>query len=132
MSSPINFIPGFEAVPTPSPNNRLWQYLQSQDPSVFQDIARNSSPEVLEILGYNIRSLLGSLPSDQFGVQIVTNRESLAKMLSGAMMGGYFLRVMEQRLALEQSLGNSPPAIDASQPSNNAEQPSPREGESAQ
>ncbi len=107
MSSPINFIPGFEAVQSPSPDNRLWQYLQTQDPDIFQDIARNSSPEVLEILGHNIRSLVGSLPPEQFGVQIVTNRESLAKMLSGAMMGGYFLRVMEQRLALEQSLGNS-------------------------
>ncbi|MGY2977183.1 hypothetical protein ACVWY9_000201 [Thermostichus sp. OS-CIW-31] len=122
MASPLNFIPGFEAVQTPSPDNRLWQYLQSQDPSVFQDIARNSSPEVLEILGHNIRSLVGSLPSDQFGVQIITNRESLAKMLSGAMMGGYFLRVMEQRLALEQSLGS------ASQPAS-ADQPSPAEEE---
>ncbi len=131
MSSPINFIPGFEAVPTPSPNNRLWQYLQSQDPSVFQDIARNSSPEVLEILGYNIRSLLGSLPSDQFGVQIITNRESLAKMLSGAMMGGYFLRVMEQRLALEQSLGSSSAAVPSSQPPT-PDQPPTAEGGSAQ
>jgi hypothetical protein len=56
------------------------------------------------------------LPSDQFGVQIITNRESLAKMLSGAMMGGYFLRVMEQRLALEQSLGSSPASDSSSQP----------------
>ncbi|MGQ9837954.1 MAG: DUF760 domain-containing protein [Cyanobacteriota bacterium] len=111
MSSPINFIPGFEAVQSPSPNNRLWQYLQTQDPNVFQDIARNSSPEVLEILSHNIRSLVGALPPEQFGVQVVTSRESLAKMLSGAMMGGYFLRVMEQRLALEQALGNSPASI---------------------
>ncbi len=118
MSSPINFIPGFEAVQSPSPDNQLWQYLQTQDPDIFQDIARNSSPEVLEILGHNIRSLVGGLPPEQFGVQIVTNRESLAKMLSGAMMGGYFLRVMEQRLALEQSLGNPPtPATSSQSPS---------------
>lgn len=108
MSSPINFIPGFEAVHSPSPDNQLWQYLQNQDPEIFQDIARNSSPEVLEILSHNIRSLVGSLPPEQFGVQVITSRESLAKMLSGAMMGGYFLRVMEQRLALERALGNSP------------------------
>ncbi|MEN9203880.1 MAG: DUF760 domain-containing protein [Thermostichus sp. DG_1_6_bins_120] len=116
MSSPMNFIPGFEAVQTPSPDNRLWQYLQAQDPNIFQDIARNSSPEVLEILGHNIRSLVGALPPEQFGVQVITNRESLAKMLSGAMMGGYFLRVMEQRFALEQALGNpSAPGV-AAQP----------------
>lgn len=111
MSSPINFIPGFEAVQSPSPDNQLWQYLQTQDPDIFQDIARNSSPEVLEILGHNIRSLVGGLPPEHFGVQVVTNRESLAKMLSGAMMGGYFLRVMEERLALEQALGHPPTSV---------------------
>ncbi|MEN9231437.1 MAG: DUF760 domain-containing protein [Thermostichus sp. DG02_5_bins_236] len=116
MSSPMNFIPGFEAVQSPSPDNQLWQYLQTQDPDIFQDIARNSSPEVLEILGHNIRSLVGALPPEQFGVQVITNRESLAKMISGAMMGGYFLRVMEQRLALEQALGNSPTPVAPAQP----------------
>ncbi len=104
MQSPIHSIPGFEGTLTPNPNNKLWAYLQSQSPETFQTILDSSSPEVTEILGHNIRSLLGNLPSDQFGVQIVTNRESLAKMLSGAMMGGYFLRVMEQRLQLEKSM----------------------------
>ncbi|MEN9206427.1 MAG: DUF760 domain-containing protein [Thermostichales cyanobacterium SZTDM-1c_bins_54] len=104
MSNPMNFLPGFEGIPTPGPENALWHYLQSQSPEVFQEVAQASSPEVLEVLGYNIRSLLGSLPGDQFGVQIVTNRENLARLLSGAMMGGYFLRVMEQRHQLERSL----------------------------
>ncbi|MDX2270567.1 MAG: DUF760 domain-containing protein [Cyanobacteriota bacterium] len=108
MANPINFLPGFEGLQAPSTENTLWEYLQAQDPQVFQDIAQSSSPEVLEILGHNIRSLVGALPPEQFGVQIVTNRESLAKMLSGAMMGGYFLRVMEQRLHLEQAMGQAP------------------------
>jgi predicted esterase YcpF (UPF0227 family) len=106
MSSPINFLPGFESIQSPGSENALWQYLQSQSPETFQNLAQSSSPEVLEILGHNIRSLIGSLPPEQFGVQIVTNRESLARMISGAMMGGYFLRVMEQRLQLEQAMSD--------------------------
>lgn len=104
MSSPINYIPGFEAVHTLNDENALWQYLQSQSPETFQEVAQSSSSEVLEILGHNIRSIVGGLPPEQFGVQIVTNRESLAKLLSNAMMGGYMLRVMEQRHQLEKAL----------------------------
>jgi hypothetical protein len=79
-------------------------YLQNQDPHTFQEVAQSSSSEVTEILGYNIRQLVGNLPPDQFGVQVVTSREGLAKMLSGAMMSGYFLRAMEQRMQLEKAL----------------------------
>lgn len=104
-SNPIHAFPGFEgAQVSPSPDNELWQYMQAQSPETFQDIAQASSPEVMEILSHNIRGLVGNLPPDQFGVQIVTNRENLARMLSGAMMGGYFLKTLEQRLALEQAL----------------------------
>lgn len=108
MPNPINYIPGFEGVQIPSQDNALWQYLQSQSPETFQEMAQASSPEVLEILGYNIRNIVGGLPPEQFGVQVVTNRENLAKMLSSAMMGGYLLRVMEQRHQLEASLGRIP------------------------
>jgi hypothetical protein len=104
MSNPMQFLPGFEGIATPAPDNALWNYLQKQSPEVFQEVTQSSSPEVLEVLAYNIRSLLGSLPGDQFGVQIVTNRENLARLISGAMMGGYFLRVMEQRHQLERTL----------------------------
>ncbi len=107
MSSPINHMPGFEGVQTPDADNALWQYLQSQSPETFQEVAQASSSEVLEILGYNIRNIVGGLPPEQFGVQVVTNRESLAKMLSSAMMGGYMLRVMEQRHQLEQAMSSA-------------------------
>lgn len=104
MANSINYMPGFEGIQTPNQENALWQYLQSQAPETFQEVAQSSSSEVLEILGYNIRNMMGGLPPEQFGVQVVTNRESLAKMLSSAMMGGYMLRVMEQRHQLEQAL----------------------------
>lgn len=104
MAQDLSYLPGFEGIQIPTSENRLWSYLQSQSPELFQDITQSSSADVREILSFNLRSLLGSLPPDQFGVQIVTSREGLAKMLSGAMLGGYFLRAMEQRMQLEQSL----------------------------
>jgi hypothetical protein len=104
MSNPLEFLPGFEGMKTLSNDNKLWEYIQAQDPGFFQDMASNSSPEVLEILGHNIRNILGGLPPEHFGVQVMTSRESLAKMLSSAMMGGYLLRSIEQRLQLEQQL----------------------------
>ncbi len=104
MTNPLSFLPGFEGVQIPGQDNALWMYLQNQDPQTFQEVAQSSSSEVTEILGYNIRQLVGNLPPDQFGVQVVTSREGLAKMLSGAMMSGYFLRAMEQRMQLEKAL----------------------------
>jgi len=44
------------------------------------------------------------LPSENFSVQVVTNRENLAGLLASAMMTGYFLRQMEQRKELEESI----------------------------
>lgn len=96
------FLPGFEAIHPPSTENALWRYLQDQEPDTFRVISQAAAPEVLEIFAHNIRSLVGNLPPEQFGVQIVTNRENIARMLSGAMMGGYFLHMMEQRMRLEQ------------------------------
>jgi hypothetical protein len=106
MAQDLSYLPGFEGIQVPNPENRLWSYLQSQPPELFQDITQSSSSEAREILSFNLRSLLGSLPPDQFGVQIVTSREGLAKMLSGAMLGGYFLRAMEQRMQLEHTLSS--------------------------
>ncbi len=106
---PESFLPGFEAMQPP--DNALWHYLQQQSPETFQALSQSAPPEVLEIFAHNIRGLVGHLPSEQFGVQVVTSRESLAKMLSGAMMGGYFLHKLEQRLNLEQTI-----AIPASTP----------------
>ena len=44
------------------------------------------------------------LPSDQFDVKITSSKENIANLLSSAMMTGYFLRQMEQRKELEQTL----------------------------
>jgi hypothetical protein len=47
------------------------------------------------------------LPSDGFSVQVTTDRDNLANLLGSAMMTGYFLRQMEQRMELEDMLTGS-------------------------
>ena len=48
-----------------------------------------------------MQGLLGLLPGEQFEVKIQTSRDNLAGLLASAMMTGYFLRQMEQRMELE-------------------------------
>ena len=79
----------------------LIKYLQEQSPDVLQRVARSASPEIQEIIRHNVQGLLGLLPGEQFDVKIQTSRDNLAGLLASAMMTGYFLRQMEQRMELE-------------------------------
>jgi hypothetical protein len=86
--------------------NELLDYLQHQPPEVLSRVAKAVTPEIKEIVSQNVQGLLGMLPSEQFNVQVTTNRENLSGLLASAMMTGYFLRQMEQRMQLEaQVLG---------------------------
>lgn len=85
-------------------SNALIQYLQEQSPDVLQRVARSASGEIQDIIRHNVQGLLGMLPSDQFEVKIQTSRENLAGLLASAMMTGYFLRQMEQRMELEGAM----------------------------
>lgn len=87
--------------------NELLQYLQHQSPEVLGRVARSVSPEIKEIISQNVQGLVGVLPSESFNMQITTDRENLAGLLASAMMTGYFLRRMEQRMELESSLMTS-------------------------
>lgn len=87
--------------------NALIQYLQEQSPDVLQRVARSASSEIQDIIRHNVQGLLGMLPSEQFDVKIQTSRENLAGLLASAMMTGYFLRQMEQRMELESTLISS-------------------------
>ena len=44
------------------------------------------------------------LPGEHFEVKVTANRDNLANLLASAMMTGYFLRQMEQRKELEETL----------------------------
>ena len=82
----------------------LWQYVQSLNPDIIEQLSRPQSKEVFHVMERNIVGLLGGLPSEQFGVTINTSREHLGKLLASAMMSGYFLRNAEQRMAFERTM----------------------------
>jgi 23S rRNA G2069 N7-methylase RlmK/C1962 C5-methylase RlmI len=87
--------------------NQLLKYLQHQSPEVLSQVAKSTSNQVKDIISHNVQGLLGMLPSEGFNVQITTDRENLAHLIGSAMMTGYFLRQMEQRMELEEMLTGS-------------------------
>ncbi|PZO17808.1 MAG: hypothetical protein DCF25_10680 [Leptolyngbya foveolarum] len=87
--------------------NELMDYLQHQPPEVLSRVAQSVSGEIKQIISHNVQGLVGVLPEDGFSVQINTDRENLAGLLASAMMTGYFLRQMEQRMELETNLSGS-------------------------
>ena len=86
------------------PVNSLIQYLQDQSPDVLQRVARSASNDIQDIIRHNVQGLLGMLPGEHFDVKITASRDHLAGLLASAMMTGYFLRQMEQRMELEATL----------------------------
>lgn len=84
--------------------NPLLTYLQHQSPEILERVAKSVSPEIKQIISQNVQGLVGMLPGDHFNVEITTDRENLAGLLASAMMTGYFLRQMEQRMQLEENL----------------------------
>ncbi len=87
-----------------SQTNLLLQYLQHQPPEVLARVVKSVSPEIKEIISQNVQGMVGMLPSEGFNVQITTDRDNLAGLLASAMMTGYFLRQMEQRMELDVHL----------------------------
>lgn len=84
--------------------NELLNYLQHQPPEVLARVAKSVTPEVRQIVNQNVQGLLGMLPNEHFNVQVTTNRDNLSGLLASAMMTGYFLRQMEQRMELETQI----------------------------
>ena len=87
--------------------NTLLNYLQHQSPEVLARVAKSASPEIKQIISQNVQGLVGMLPSENFNVQITTDRDNLAGLLASAMMTGYFLRQMEQRMQLDENVADS-------------------------
>ena len=91
-------------------DNGLWEYVQSLSPETIAQLSKPQSSEVFQVMERNIIGLLGNLPGENFAVSISTNREYLGRLLASAMMSGYFLRNVEQRMNIEKSfqeLGNN-------------------------
>ena len=87
-------------------SNSLWHYVQSLSPDTIARLSQPESQEVFGVMEQNITGLLGNLPQENFNVSISTNRESLGRLLASAMISGYFLRNVEQRMGFEESLSD--------------------------
>lgn len=85
-------------------HNSLLEYIQSLSPEVISQLSKPQSPEVFQLMERNIIGMLGTLPSEHFGVVVSTSRENLGRLLASAMMSGYFLRNAEQRMQFERAL----------------------------
>ena len=85
-------------------SNALIQYLQDQSPDVLHRVAKSASNDIQDIIRHNVQGLLGMLPGEQFDVKVTASKDNFASLLASAMMTGYFLRQMEQRKELEESL----------------------------
>ena len=83
-------------------HNPLLEYLQHQSPEVLSRVAKSVTSDVKQIIFHNVQGLVGLLPAENFEVQITTDRENLASLLASAMVTGYFLRQMEQRMELDE------------------------------
>lgn len=97
----------FTSEPEEQDTNHLMQYLQRQHPDILARIAQSASSEIKQIITQNVQGLVGMLPSEDFNIQITTDRENLAHLLASAMMTGYFLGQVEQRRNLEETLSKS-------------------------
>ncbi|MBW4591538.1 MAG: DUF760 domain-containing protein [Brasilonema angustatum HA4187-MV1] len=108
MSNPSNRVSESEFFNSESETgDLLWQYVKSLSPETVTQLSKPTSPEVFQVMERNIVGLLGNLPSENFGVSISTNRESLGRLLASAMISGYFLRNAEQRMNFEVALQGS-------------------------
>lgn len=87
--------------------NALWDYVQSMNPDTIAKLSHPASGDVMQAIERTIVSMLGSLPQDNFNVLITTNRDNLGKLLTSAMVNGYFLRNVEQRMDFEKQLNFS-------------------------
>jgi hypothetical protein len=81
----------------------LWHYIQSLDADTVAHLSQPPSPEVAKVIENNIIGMLGSLPPQGFGVSITTSREQLGRLLASAMMSGYFLKNVEERMNLDRA-----------------------------
>lgn len=100
----------------PDDHNQLWQYVQSLNPEMVAQLSKPNSPEVLKLIQQAIVTILGNLPHDKYDTMITTRRDELGRLLGSAMIDGYFLRNVEQRLEMEKSFCLAEMKTDGSAP----------------
>jgi hypothetical protein len=65
-------------------------------------MATEINPDVKQVIGMNVQALLGYLPASEFTTTISTGKEHMQSLLASAMLTGYFLHAMENRMLMEE------------------------------
>ncbi|PIQ25989.1 hypothetical protein COW36_02725 [bacterium (Candidatus Blackallbacteria) CG17_big_fil_post_rev_8_21_14_2_50_48_46] len=81
--------------------NRLHQYIQSRSVQDMAKMASEINPDVKQMIGMNVQALLGYLPGSDFTTTISASKENMQSLLASAMLTGYFLHAMENRMLME-------------------------------
>ena len=85
-------------------NNNLWEYVQSMNPQTVAKLSKPASHDMPEVLIRSVAAVLGNLLHGNPEEIITTSRDELGMILGAAMVDGYFLRNVEQRMELEKAL----------------------------
>jgi hypothetical protein len=89
--------------------NRLHRYIQSCSVQDMAKLATEINPEVKQMIGMNVQALLGYLPSADFTTTVSASKENMQSLLASAMLTGYFLHAMENRMIMERFLSDDEP-----------------------
>ncbi len=81
--------------------NKLHEYIQSQSMQDMTRLASEISPQVKQIIAGNVQSLLGYLPGQEFQTTVAAEKSSFQNLLASAMVTGYFMHAMENRMKME-------------------------------
>lgn len=81
--------------------NKLHEYIQSQSMQDMTRLASEISPQVKQIIAGNVQALLGYLPGQEFQTTVAAEKSSFQNLLASAMVTGYFMHAMENRMKME-------------------------------
>ena len=112
--------------------NQLHEYIQSQSMQDMARLASEISPQVKQIIAGNVQALLGYLPGQEFQTTVAAEKGSLQNLLASAMVTGYFMHAMENRMKMESLFTEAPVASEENSEPVFGPQPAvvPTEGES--
>ncbi len=86
---------------SPHQPNPLHEYIQSQSMQDMARLASEISPQVKQIIAGNVQALLGHLSGQEFQTTVAADKGSFQNLLASAMVTGYFMHAMENRMKME-------------------------------
>lgn len=92
--------------------NKLHEYIQSQSMQDMARLASEISPQVKQIIAGNVQALLGYLPGQEFQTTVAADKGSFQNLLASAMVTGYFMHAMENRMKMESLFDEGNAALD--------------------